>query len=52
MDLLTRGVLRHKVVVAAWLVFAAAGFMSLPSLNSHLDKTFKLPGYEGSPVAW
>ncbi len=24
--------------------------MSLPSLNSHLDKTFKLPGYEGLPA--
>ena len=48
MDLLTRWVLRHKaIVVIAWAVLAVAGFMSLPSLNSHLDKTFKLPGYEG-----
>jgi RND superfamily putative drug exporter len=47
-ELLTRWVLRHKlIVVIAWGLLAVAGYMSLPSLSSHLDKTFKLPGYEG-----
>jgi RND superfamily putative drug exporter len=48
LELLTRWVLRHKaIVVVAWAVLAVAGFVSLPSLTSHLDKTFKLPGREG-----
>ena len=48
MELLTGWVLRHKaIVVVAWAVLAVAGFVSLPSLTSHLDKTFKLPGREG-----
>jgi len=47
-DLLTGWVLRHKlIVVVTWLVLAVAGFMSPPSLNSHPDKTFKLPGLRG-----
>ena len=48
MELLTRWVLRHKaIVVVFWAVLAVVGYASLSSLSSHLDKTFKLPGYEG-----